>query len=277
MLLFAAVMVRRLALLVLVSAGLIGTASARTLHLGYEAYAGGLHVMTIEVGVDERSAGYRITTDLRTRGIADFFIGMQIHSESTGDIRNGHLMPVRYRNQGKFGKRQSSLVVTPQPNGGFWVEATPPPDKDETRTPIPATSLAGAIDPLAAILRASRIIAESGSCRQRVPVFDGRRRYDLVFTDQGERTLQPTRYSVFSGPARLCHVRQERIGGFLVSDSGSDGGLESALWIAAPLPGAPPVPVRLELDTRWGWITLHLDEATTEAGTIRLAHDSGAK
>jgi hypothetical protein len=37
------------------------------------------------------------------------------------------------------------------------------------------------------------------------------------------------------------------------------------------------VPVRLELDTRWGWITLHLDEVSSEAGTIRLARDSAAK
>jgi hypothetical protein len=270
-------MVRRLALLVLLSSGLIGTASARVLHLGYEAYAGGLHVMSLEIGVDERSGDYRIATDLRTRGLADFFVGMQVHSESSGAVQRGDLVPGRYRTQGKFGHREAGLVMTPRPGGGFAVEATPPPEKNEPRTPVPAASLTGAIDPLSAILHASRTVAETGSCRQRVAVFDGRRRYDLVFTDEGERALQPTRYSVFSGPARLCRLRQERIGGFLESDSGSDVGRDSTLWIAAPLRGAPPVPVRLELDTRWGWITLHLDEVSSEAGTIRLARDSAAK
>lgn len=276
MLLSETTMARLFALVVLASAGLIGMAAGESLRLGYEAYAGGLHVMTLGVSIEEHSGDYRIATDLRTRGLADFFIGMQIHSQATGGIRHGDLLPFRYLNRGKFGRRERTLTLEPRPDGGFFVEASPARAEEE-RMPIPAASLPGALDPLTAILRASRTITDTGSCRQRVAVFDGRRRYDLVFTDEGDRQLTPTRYSVFSGPARLCRLRQDRIGGFLTDAGEKEIGRESVLWIASPLARAPPVPVLLELDTSWGWLTIHLDEASSESQTVRLARDSDAK
>jgi hypothetical protein len=270
-------MARLLALVFLASAGLIGTAAGQPLRLGYEAYAGGLHVMSLDVSIEQRSTDYRVATDLHTRGLADFFIGMRLDSQASGRIEHGDLQPFRYLNQGKFGRRERTLTVEPRPDGGFLVQTAPAPQQDEERTPIPAASLPGSIDPLTAILRASRTVAGTGSCRQRVPVFDGRRRYDLVFTDEGERQLTPSRYSVFAGPARLCRVHQERIGGFLKETGDKELGQDSVLWIASPLAGAPPVPVRLELDTSWGWLTIHLGEVSGETGTVRLARDAGAK
>ena len=46
---------------------------------------------------------------------------------------------------------------------------------------------------------------------------------------------------------------------------------------AAGLEGNEKVRVKLELDTSWGWLTIHLDEVSGDAGTLRLARDSGAK
>jgi hypothetical protein len=268
-------MLRLIGLVVLVTAGLIGAAGAQSLRLGYEAYAGGMHVMSFTVTIEESSSAYRVATNLRTRGLADFFIGMHVNSQAFGRIEHGGLMPHRYLNQATFGRRERSMLVEPNPDGSFHVVATASREDKEERTPIPAASLPGAIDPLTALLRASRTVVGTGSCRQSVPVFDGRRRYDLVFNDEGDRRLTPTSYSAFSGPARLCRIRQERIGGFVKDSDDKEIGHESLLWIASPLAGAPPVPVKLELDTSWGWLTIHLDEASGETGTVRLARNSG--
>jgi hypothetical protein len=270
-------MARLLALVALVTAGLVGTAGAQTLRLGYEAYAGGLHVMSFVVDIEESSSAYRVATNLRTRGLADFFIGMHLDSQAFGKIQHGNLMPFRYLNQAKFGRRERSTLVEPRPDGGFHVVATPSREDKEERTPIPAATLPGSVDPLTALLRASRTVIGSGSCRQSVPVFDGKRRYDLVFVDEGDRQLTPTSYSAFSGPARLCRLRQERIGGFVKESNDKEIGRESLLWIGSPLAGAPPVPVKLELDTSWGWLTIHLDEVSGASGTVRLAGDSAAR
>lgn len=268
---------RLFASVALVTAALVGPAAGQSLRLGYEAYAGGLHVMSFGIRIEETGGEYRVATDLRTRGLADFLVGMHLDSHAFGKVRQGKLVPFRYLNQSRFGRRSSTLLVEPRQDGGFFVQATPAREKDKERTPIPATSLSGAVDPLTAMLQASRTIAASGACRQRVPVFDGRRRYDLVFADEGVHGLAPTQYSGYTGPARLCRVRQERIGGFLAEQDDEDIGQESLLWIASPLVGAPPVPVRVEVDTGWGGLTIHLDEVTGEAGTVRLARRAEAQ
>jgi hypothetical protein len=261
--------------LLLAVAGLAGTAAADPLRLRYEAYAGGLHVMSFDIGVEDSGRDYRVVSGIRTRGLADFFVGMQLSSETSGKVaENGRLRPTRYLNQSKFGRRERALMVEPRGDDSFYVQGTP---DEEPRTPIPAATLPGAVDPLTAMLQAGRVVAASNSCQQRIPVFDGRRRYDLVFTDQGERQLAASRYSVVTGPARLCKVQQERIGGFVMNAGDKEIGRESLIWIAAPLVGAPPVPVKLELDTSWGWLTIQLDEVTAPTGTVRLARDPGAK
>lgn len=266
---------RFLAFVALVSAALAGEAAGQSLRLGYEAYAGGLHVMSFGIRIEETGGDYQVATDVRTRGLADFLVGMHLDSHAFGKVRHGDFVPSRYLSQARFGRRSSSLLVEPAQDGGFFVQATPPRESDERRTPVPAASLSGAVDPLTAMLRASRTVATSGTCRQRVPVFDGRRRYDLVFADEGVHPLAATRYSSYAGPARLCRVRQERIGGFLAEEDGEDIGQESLLWIASPLSDGPPVPVRVEVDTGWGGLTIHLDEVTSESGTVRLARRPG--
>lgn len=271
----AATTARIFAFVALVTAALAGQAAGQSLRLGYEAYAGGLHVMSFGIRIDEAGGEYRVATDARTRGLADFLLGMHLDSHATGTVRQGDFVPFRYLSRSRFGRHSSSLLVEPKDDGGFFVQATPRA-ADERRTPVPAASLSGAVDPLTAMLRASRTVAASGTCRQRVPVFDGRRRYDLVFADEGVYRLSATRYSRYAGPARLCRVRQERIGGFLLEEDEEDIGQESLLWIASPLPEAPPVPVRVEVDTGWGGLTIHLDEVTSESGTVRLARRPGA-
>jgi hypothetical protein len=269
-------MARLVAFVLLAAAGLIGPAAAHSLRLGYEAYAGGLHVLSIAASIDDAGGRYRVATHLRTRGLADFFIGMQVDSEATGDIRDGMPTPSRYRNQSRFGSRERSLAVETRPDGGFLVEATPAREEGERRTPVPAASLPGAVDPLTAIFRAVRTVAATGACRQRVAVFDGRRRYDLVLDDAGDRRLAASRYSVFAGPARLCRLRQDRIGGFIVDAGDKDIGRESLVWVGTPLAGTMPVPVRLEIETSWGWLTIHLVEAASDSGSVGLSRDSGA-
>ena len=39
-----------------------------------------------------------------------------------------------------------------------------------------------------------------------VPVFDGRQRYDLVFTDGGRQTLSPESGQNFEGVATACNM-----------------------------------------------------------------------
>ena len=55
-------------------------------------------------------------------------------------------------------------------------------------------------------LRLERQLATKGTCAMTVPVFDGRHRYDLVFSDGGQQTLAPEGGQNFSGTATACNM-----------------------------------------------------------------------
>jgi hypothetical protein len=123
----------------------------------------------------------------------------------------------------------------------------------------------GTTDPLSAVLSVAGAIAVGRGCSETVPVFDGRRRYDLIFRAMGSRDLPPNAYSVFSGPAVQCQVTSRVLAG----NWRKSGGLASddekkkpaTLLLAPVVEGMPPVPVRLEGESRFGEVIMHLTSA----------------
>ena len=112
----------------------------------------------------------------------------------------------------------------------------------------------------------------SNRCSVREPVFDGRRRYNLVLKQLGQDHIQRNDYSPFSGPALRCSIEIERIAGYRRNFKPSkwrktDG---ATIWIGRVFRNVPPVPVRMELETVLGALRAHLVRATlTEGGQIR--------
>jgi hypothetical protein len=110
------------------------------------------------------------------------------------------------------------------------------------------------IDPMTATLQA--LFSE---CRGSLPVFDGRRRYDLMFTDVGLADVPRARGAMYSGPARRCRADIKPLAGFWRPDSLHDERpSRMEYWIASPRPELPPVPVYLELSSPRGILKIHL-------------------
>lgn len=243
--------------------------AAEPLRLQYEVYSSGFHVMTFEAAIEETGGAYRVGSVMKTSGVADTLLGFRMEARAAGAIEAQRPAPSRYEIVSTWRRKQRHATVEYR-GSGVPVVALSPAQEEEELTPLPPGSLGGTIDPLTAALRAARTAAAAGTCRQSLPVFDGRRRYDLHFEDLGLRQVKRTRYSAFEGPARACQVRQERIGGFVRADGKEDVARESILYVAEVLPGAPPVPVRIELETGWGWLYVHLAEIAGGGGQVRL-------
>jgi hypothetical protein len=159
--------------------------------------------------------------------------------------------------------------LTFHPDGSIDAVVAPPNDADE-RAPVSPAEMRGALDPITAVLLATRQVGASGSCAQRVPVFDGRRRYDLAFADGGPATLKPSEYSSFSGAATLCLFRYIRVAGYQKPGgrwgNPRDYDREYRVWLASILPGLPPLPVRIEVEGTFGELIIHLVGAQKPAG-----------
>jgi hypothetical protein len=213
------------------------------------------------------------------QGILNWWFSWTMSAFSEGKLAAGGIMPVRAGSDshwnGKHRRTRLSYSGSGAPTALIEPAAT-----DDDRTPVPPDLRAGALDLAGAVLAGmSRLSAGvdnaangKGSCDVDEPVFDGRRRYNLVLEHLGRDVLEKNDYSVFSGPALRCGVKIDRIAGFRLNPPTSkwrksDG---ATLWVGRAFANFPPVPVRLELETLLGALRVHLVRASlTEGGKIR--------
>jgi hypothetical protein len=145
-----------------------------------------------------------------------------------------------------------------------------PPPKEPV-TPVEPAQLAGTVDNLTAYLRLERQVARGGGCALTVPVFDGRHRYDLKFSDLGRTSLTPEDGQKFVGPAQACRMVREAIGGFYVDKKREEGAHSGTIWYASQLmPGDIAVPVRMNMDTEIGDVAIFLSRLRGRGVDLRL-------
>lgn len=228
------------------------------LRLDYDVYASGLHVMSVTARVDLESAGYRIETDARTGGLIGSLFSWHNGARSEGRFGPAGLVPELHRSDGKWRGRPRRVVLDYGDEGSIAVEVEPDAEEDK-REPVPPELVRGTLDPLSAVLAVMKVVASNGSCTATVPVFDGRRRYDLEIRDVGVRTVQPKRYGPFAGPARLCEIRSHMIAGRRIGENEPDRERSAdQMLVASVLDGVPPVPVRIDAKAPFGTFVMHL-------------------
>ena len=51
-----------------------------------------------------------------------------------------------------------------------------------------------------------------GFCDSRIPIFDGKRRFDAIFRDEGKEEIKANEYSAFAGRAAKCSMYIDKLG-----------------------------------------------------------------
>lgn len=236
---------------------------AHNLLLQYVIYAGGLHVLSTDFRISLDPQHYRLETAFRTDGLVGLLFPWSLIARSQGAIDSDGVRPSDYRSTNVWRGRERWVEVVYGEDGAITVRAEPPANRDH-RDAVPEALKGDTVDLLSGALSLGLVLAAGGSCDWTVPVFDGRRRYDLVFEDIGTQRVDPSRYSVFSGDAVACRVHMERLAGFSNRDGRQrmEGALSSAsVWIAPVFSDTLAVPVRLEAVTPYGAVRAHLGAA----------------
>jgi len=238
--------------------------AAEPVRLGYTIYAGGFHVLDASIVLDLGRDGYTVEVNAQTQGILGTLFPWRTLARSDGKLNAGEAQPRIHRQTGTWRGQDRAVSLYYDGSGSVLAEVRPPDDPAE-REPVPPELVPGTTDPLSAVLSVASAVAVGRGCSETVPVFDGRRRYDLTFQAMGSRNLPPSRYSVFSGPAVQCQVTSKVLAG----NWRKDGGLTSddekktpfSLMLAPVVEGMPPIPVRLEGQSRFGEVIMHLTSA----------------
>lgn len=240
--------------------------------LDYEVFAGGFRIASSDVELRLGDRAYRIAINAVPRGILRWFSDWTFDASSDGAI-GSRIDPKAFSTVSRNDEKTKVRTLTYRPDGSILVTMNPV----EEGEPVPEALQAGTVDPLSgAVLMVAAVTAGKG-CNRTVPVYDGRRRFDLVFADLGRQRLSASNEASYSGETLHCRVRLEQIAGAWQNQSSSGfwrrddtrddpRRREMDIFLAVPLKGGPMVPVRAEGTSAAGPILIHLRSAAALAG-----------
>jgi len=178
--------------------------------LTYNLKVGGLHVADFLAEFDESRSRYRTVLIMETKGLARWFQDFRAELTGYGTMtmetgRGTRPVPRQFDSAWMAAEIAASLTIAYDPTTGLALPHerffNPLTDEDidlkdlewnrdrEVPPPVPDGMRIGVLDPIAAFVAARRHILDSGQSEFRIPIYDGRRRYDLVGTVEPPRNF----------------------------------------------------------------------------------------
>lgn len=216
----------------------------------YEVRAAGLQVMLVDARFDLDGPRYQVSTRIRTTGVVGVFSNGDQVTSVEGAWRGVEPQPSRYRVTGMWrGAKRAVALDWPIPGHPVVGEMVPPNEAE--REPVPENLRQGTMDGLSALAKLTRIVAETGRCDGSAAVYDGRRRADYAVRTEGMQTLPPE--GGFGRDALRCAFESRLLAGRRGDQDAEEARKPqpATAWLGRPLPGHRPIPVRIELPSRW--------------------------
>jgi hypothetical protein len=221
------------------------------LTLRYNVYAGGIPILSLDFHLDEDAATYQVVGNVHTVGALGMVSDFTLRTESHGAVAADRLRPAAH-DSASHARRKDRRAHLDFRRDGSVVAALSPPEDPGHKLPT-ADEVVGTVDPLTAVLAIGHAVARNGSCRVKVPVYDGRRRYDLVLSDDGVAASEQ------SGALRRCALDMIKLAGFTNDRDRPPRTEHGKVWIMpSPRPGLPPLPARIEFHSDWGPISVRM-------------------
>jgi hypothetical protein len=245
-------------------------ASAR---MTYDVYVGGLRMLEVTSGLSLGRDRYDIDLSAHVVGVAATFSDWRSNVRSSGALEGPQVRPARNVVERINGDDARTTTITFLGGGRMDVEIVPSkkPKREQT---IPPEHLVHAVDPLSGVVSILQALhVGAAACKGQVPVFDGRRLYRADMTDGGAVMLQKSDLGMYGGETQHCTLTlTPMVGDFNVGDErrstrpteyfqrSSRAPDERVIetWMASPGGGLPAVPVRIQSESPWGRVVVHL-------------------
>lgn len=243
------------------------TAETGDVGLSYKIYVGGFQVGALRIDMDLAAENYDIAAKVSTTGLVGRMFPWWMQAYSKGEIVGAGVMPVSAGQRNNWRGRERFIDMKFR-NGVARIDRIAPKPESDDRDRVPEAMRTGVVDLASAIVSIIRKMDGNQPCRAEVPVFDGRRRYDLVARPDGAENLLPSGYTPYVGDTVNCLVSIRKKAGFKKNDDSgwNDNDRSARVWMGKAFGGVPPVPVRLTLNTPMGALIAHLSAAEYESG-----------
>jgi hypothetical protein len=205
----------KIAPLLLFLAATTGAAADARLEVHYEGSVTAIPVGQGEFAMDITDGGYAVVGSARVTGIAKLVSSGKGSVSAKGNFTDGRLSPSSYATKSDSDKKKEDIRISFENGDVSQYSVNPPTDESKDRIPVTESDRQVVVDPMSAA-----IITVPGSvdmlapenCKRTIPIFDGRQRYDLVFSYERIDTAKDIKG--YSGKLLVCRVDYRPIAGY---------------------------------------------------------------
>ncbi len=197
-------------------------------------------------------------------------------TRSKGVIGDGDPKPVEHSFAYEGGSKTGSVAMSFSQGRVADRKIEPPSSPSRRTVPLKDEHLVGVFDPLSAVMAMSRGKVDK-PCDQKIPIFDGKQRFDIELSFKRQERVTEKRPSGQPGLAYVCSVRYIPVAGHknnnkMIASIAENMGIEVVL---RPIPSANIlVPYKVTVPTFAGSavLTSQRVEITTGVEQIALVH-----
>jgi len=237
-------------------AGLLGPAAADSwpanVRALYQIDFNGFNVGTFEFQSQAESESYTLAANARLSILLGAFTWSG-ETRSFGTIVNQAPQPASFTFDFQSNLRAGSTRLGFADGAVTDISNLPPAAATQPIIPVREHHLKGVVDPLSAIMVLSHA-ASADPCDRRIPIFDGKERFDLLLSRKGEMRVTEQSPSGQPAVAYVCRVRYLPIAGHKIDSETKYMAANDAIEVALrPVPSANVlVPYQISVPTMAG-------------------------
>ncbi len=241
----------------------------------YQIYAGGINAVTAKLAMIKTEDDYSVAVTAFTRGFLGWMVPwegtFETHGYETTEFKDAR-QPRMHQSSTSWDNEVERKTYTYKTNGEFESLVIQVDDKKAKTQKVDAELTKDSLDILTATLNVLDSVASGGPCQGSDEIFDGKRRYKIMFNDMGQQQLEHTRYNVFDGKAEECTVEVKPIAGawhkkprgwLSIQEQGRAKGTMPTLWVAKENKATDEtfaLPVKLRVKTQYGTLFMHMTD-----------------
>lgn len=190
----------------------ISKANAFTLEHEFDVFVGNFNASRTKFVYSLSENTYEIASDVKTYGAFDTLYPFRARYSTSGNIDKGvfKTKSYKYNAKSRFNKRTKELVY--DSDGKPLYNMTSKNDKSKKRAVNENIETEGTTDLQTVFAELVRQYNDKRTCDIRMEVFDGKRRFDVIFKDAGVEEVKANKYSEFEGVARKCEMYIDSLG-----------------------------------------------------------------
>lgn len=205
-------MMKKILLLCLLLWGYCPIAQAFTLEHEFTVFIGPFNASQTRFAYSLAPDSYSVNSSVRTAGMFNTLYPFKANYSTTGKIVDNNLITSSYHydSQSRFNKRTKELVYN---NQGLPVYRLSTKNDRQKKVNLDIDlNNRDTTDLQTVFAELAKQYNELKFCDSRLQVFDGKRRFDVIFKDEGREELKANKYSPFSGTATKCSMYIDKLG-----------------------------------------------------------------